>query len=207
MRSRPTRINPVLCIALLLGVLLIPTTLRPARAADPAANAPATAEPSADSAKEKDKDKARKKKKPKPIKSFRVHIEARRDLPQRSLPAKVGRQSPMAYNIEKLPILFEQNVTSLTVVDQPWGFEVRVKFDSPGTRLLENYTSAGVGRHLIVATEIEGEVRWLAAPLIRQRISDGTLTFSPDASREEMERMVRDIAAQLRKERRNRWLP
>ena len=49
---------------------------------------------------------------------------------------------------------------------------------------------------------IEG--RWLAAPLIRQRISDGTLSFSPDASREEMERLVFGLNEALRKEKHSR---
>lgn len=199
------------CFNLLLTALLL--ALFPAFPAPSiqAADTPDTPQeptnPGAAAEAEHGKDTKKKKRKPKPIKVLRVHVEARRDLPQRSLPAEVGRRNPLPYNIEKLPILSEQNIERVSVVDQPGGFQVRVKFDSTGTRLLESYTAAAAGRHLIVATEIDEETRWLAAPLVRQRIGDGVLAFSPDASREEMERMVRDIAANQRKEKRNRWLP
>ena len=34
---------------------------------------------------------------------------------------------------------------------------------------------------------------WLAAPLIRRPIADGVLTFTPDASREEAEKIVKGL--------------
>ena len=37
------------------------------------------------------------------------------------------------------------------------------------------------------------EARWLAAPRISQRIKDGVLVFTPDATREEAERIVRGL--------------
>lgn len=188
------------CFNLVLAGLCLAFS-RPTPASEPPAP-PAKSTPAASETRPK----SAKARKPKPIKVLRVHVESRRDLPQRSLPAPVGRSEPMIFRIEKLPILIEQNVDAVTLVDQPDGFQVRIQFDSTGTRILESYTAAAVGRHLILATEIDGEVRWLAAPLLRHRIGDGTLTFTPDASREEMERMALDLAKAKRKERRNRWI-
>lgn len=210
------------CFNLLLASLVVALISPPLRASEtPAAagsNPSAAAEsasggsadkpsPTEKSSKDGKSGDRKRRRKPKPITALRVHVEARRDLPQRSLPARVGRSNPLNYNIEKLPILIEQNVERVTVLDQPGGFQVRVKYDSTGTRLLESYTAAAAGRHLIVATEIDGETRWLAAPLVRHRIADGVLSFSPDATREEMERMVHDLEAAQRKEKRNRWIP
>ena len=38
-----------------------------------------------------------------------------------------------------------------------------------------------------------GEMRWLAAPMITRQIQDGIFVFTPDASREEAERIVRGV--------------
>ena len=38
-----------------------------------------------------------------------------------------------------------------------------------------------------------GQARWLAAPMINKRISDGNYVFTPDATREEAERIVRGV--------------
>ena len=46
------------------------------------------------------------------------------------------------------------------------------------------------------------ETRWLAAPLITKRISDGVFIFTPDASKEETERIVnglKNVIKQLQK--------
>lgn len=204
MRSARIAIN-----ILLGGLWLIANT--PVTAADTGAPPPpsptasdAPAEPPAKAQREADK-KAKKPKKPKPLNKLRVHVEARRDLPERSLPALVGRNSPLPYNVEKVPILNESHVENAVLVDQPGGFVVRIRFDSMGTKLLESYTSAAAGRHLCIITDIDGEGRWLAAPLVRHRIADGTLSFTADASREEMERLVFGLNETIRKEKK-RWL-
>lgn len=144
-------------------------------------------------------------KKKKPIKFFRVHLETRHDIPERSMAAEVGRSSPMRFMSEKLPILNETHVAESSLIPETGGFEVRIKFTSVGSMLLQNYTSAAVGKHLLLMTEIDGEVRWLAAPLIQRRIDDGILLFVPDASKEEMGRLVDGLNSAVRKKR-QRWL-
>jgi hypothetical protein len=58
-----------------------------------------------------------------------------------------------------------------------------------GGWLLEQYTTANKGKHLAISAEF-GEMRWLAAPKITQRLGEGRLVFTPDATREEAERIV-----------------
>ncbi len=149
--------------------------------------------------------KPKKPKKPKPLNKIRIHVEAKRELPERSLPAIVGRTSALVFNCEKIPILNESHVENALIVDQPGGFQVRIRFNSMGSKLLESYTAAAAGRHLCIIADIDGEGRWLAAPLVRQRLGDGTLSFSPDASREEMDRLVNGLNELVRKEKK-RWL-
>lgn len=203
MRSHPIAFN----ILLVLTLALASHALRAAEDPAPRNTASSTASaPTNGSAADKSAPaKAKKPKKPKPLDRLRVHVEAKRELPERSLPAVVGRTSPMAYNVEKVPILNESHVEHAVLVDQPGGFQVRIQFNSMGSKLLESYTAATAGRHLCVITDIDGEARWLAAPLVRQRIADGTISFSPDASREEMERLVFGLNEMVRKEKK-RWL-
>ena len=147
----------------------------------------------------------KKEKKPKLIKSVRIYVETKHDIEERSLPAVVGRSSPMKFLVEKLPILNEVHVENAVLLDQPGSFQVMIKFNSLGSRILESYTAAAAGRHLLVMTEIEEEGRWIAAPLIRRRLGDGKLVFTPDASREDMDRLVKGLN-QLVEKNRKQWL-
>lgn len=196
-------------INIVLGLLILAITALPqpsSGAAESASSGASSQRPpgAADEANEA-KAKKEKKKKKKIVNRIRIHVEAKRELPERSLPAIVGRNSPLIFNVEKIPILNESHVENALLVDEPGGFMVRIRFNSMGAKLLESYSSAAAGRHLCVITDIDGEARWLAAPLVRQRIGDGMLSFTPDASREEMERLVLGLNETIRKEKK-RWL-
>lgn len=149
--------------------------------------------------------KKSKKEKPKLNKSLRVYVETKHDIEERSLPAVVGRSSPMKFMVEKLPILNEVHVESAALLDQPGSFQVQVKFNSLGARILESYTAAAAGRHLLIMTELNKEGRWIAAPLIRRRLGNGILIFTPDASREDMDLLVRGLNQMVEKNRKQ-WL-
>lgn len=200
--------NLLLVVTAILLATPTPTPARePESAPAPAATGTSTSTASPGTASEPAAAKSRKKKekKPKPIKSIRVYLETRHDIPERSLPAVVGRSSAMKFTVEKLPILNEVHVEAAALIDQPGGYEVMVKFNSIGTRILESYTAAAGGRHLVIMTEIDKEGRWIAAPLIRRRIGDGRLVFTPDASREDMDRLVKGLN-QLVEKNRKQWL-
>lgn len=181
------------CFNLLLATSLLAAGAPSVPAAD-GTNAPASGS-----------GKKEKTKKPKPLKSIRVHVESRHDLAERSLPAAIGRDTQLKINVEKLPILNESHVENAALLDQPGGFQLRIKFNSLGMKILESYTAAAAGRHLAIMTDVDGEARWLALPLIRQRIGDGILTFSPDIPRETAERLVTGLNAEVERNRRM-WL-
>jgi preprotein translocase subunit SecD len=79
-------------------------------------------------------------------------------------------------------------VSRAQVVEDAGGFTLQIRFDRLGTQILENHTASRPGSRLAIFSEF-GErlekARWLAAPVIRHRISDGLLVFTPDADREE----------------------
>lgn len=181
------------CFNLLLAAFLFHQLWSNRATAGQATNAPAAA------------NGKKKEKKPKPIKAIRIHVESRHDLPERSLPASVGHENPLQITVEKLPILNEVHVEHAALLDQPGGFQVQLKFNSMGARILESYTAAAAGRHLAIMTDVDGEARWLALPLIRQRIGTGVLAFSPDTTRDVAQRLVQGLNAEAERTRRQ-WL-
>jgi len=69
----------------------------------------------------------------------------------------------------------------------------RVQIRRNGTWLLEQYSAANPGAHFVIFGQWgkkNGDGRWLADPFIGRRISNGTLVFTPDCSREEADRLV-----------------
>jgi hypothetical protein len=105
----------------------------------------------------------------------------------------VLRADPVDVTIARDPILTEANVVAARVINVPGGFAVEIRFDETGTWVLEQNTAGNPGRHLVIFGQWGDQLtdgRWLAAPLITHRIGDGVLAFTPDASREEADRLV-----------------
>jgi hypothetical protein len=56
--------------------------------------------------------------------------------------------------------------------------------------LLEQYTASNPGKRVAIFSQFGkklDQARWLAAPVIYRRISDGVLTFTPDTDLKEAE--------------------
>jgi len=121
--------------------------------------------------------------------SLRLYLEVNPDGSDRNGSIAVGRQAPFTLNVEKRAFLTEFNIEKASLVDAYGGFSISVQFDKEGSWILEQYTTANKGKRMAIAAEF-GHVRWLAAPVIEQRIGDGLLVFTPDASRAESERIV-----------------
>ena len=126
--------------------------------------------------------------------TLRVHLEVAPESMDFSTSVPVYREHPVMVTVDKSPFLTEANVESAKVVDVRGGFDLEIKFDRRGTWLLEEYTTTNPGKHLAVFSEFgvkkSRTSRWLAAPIIYRRISNGILSFTPDASREESERIA-----------------
>ena len=124
--------------------------------------------------------------------AVRLHLEVNPSPAGQSMRVNVGRSDPLAVNVDQQPFLTELQVDKASVFDGLGGFSVALQFNSEGAILLEQYTGAYKGRRMAIAAEF-GEFRWIAAPVIRQRLADGQLVFTPDLTREETERFVRGL--------------
>ena len=134
--------------------------------------------------------------------TLRLHVEVNPDGTDRSAPVPIGRGgSSFPINVEREPFLKEGNITQAWVVDALGGYQILVQYDRKGTLLLEQYSTAYKGKRVAIFSQF-GEARWLAAPIMTSRITDGTFVFTPDATREEAERIVRGlntVAREVRK--------
>ena len=138
-----------------------------------------------------------------PVALLRVHLESESSLVSNTQTISVMRSQPVLVNIGNDPILTEADIVAARVLDTAGGgFAVEVKFDETGSWSLEQSSAANPGKHLAIFgqwSDQPGDGRWLAAPLIARRIASGTLTFTPDASREEMEQLVKGLNEDAKK--------
>jgi preprotein translocase subunit SecD len=125
--------------------------------------------------------------------TLRLHVEASRDSTQSGEPVPIYREKPVWVTIQKTPFLTEANVAEAKVVDVGGDFALRIQFDRPGTRMLEQCSTANRGRRIAVFSQFGKQVqdfRWLAAPVNNRRITDGVFVFTPDANREEADEIA-----------------
>jgi preprotein translocase subunit SecD len=132
----------------------------------------------------------------KQLSTLRLHLETSRGASTVSQLVPIYREQPLMVNVETMPFLNESNISEAKVVDVVGGFALRLQFDHAGATLLEQYTTANRGRKIAVFSQFGDKLntfRWLAAPLISRRISDGVFIFTPDANREEAEEIARGL--------------
>jgi preprotein translocase subunit SecD len=141
-----------------------------------------------------------KKDKDKDIGAIRIHMESPPSDQSQSI--QLLRSSPVVVVVGDEPVLTEDNIIAATLLETPGGFAIRIKFDETGAWMLEQNTAAYAGKHMVIFGQWGSHVsegRWLAAPLIVHRIADGTLTFTPDASREEAAKLVKGLNVAAKK--------
>lgn len=144
----------------------------------------------------------------KQLSTLRVHLEVTPEPMDFSTTVKVFRAKPLEVTVDKSPFLTEANVSGAKVVEMHGGFALQIQFNQEGTWLLEEYTTTNPGRHLAIFSEFgwkKLKSRWLAAPMIRKRISDGVLTFTPDATREEAEEIALGLNNVAKKNKKSQW--
>jgi hypothetical protein len=140
---------------------------------------------------------------------IRLHLEVNPDESGRNHAVPVFRAQPMMVNINNEWFLNEGDVEEAAVVDAPGGFAIMLRFSKHGTLLLETASTSFRGSRVAIFSQFgpppDGQ-RWIAAPRLGQRITNGILTFTPDATREEAQRIVlglNNIAQELKK--RQKW--
>jgi hypothetical protein len=157
-----------------------------------------------------------------------LHAQVNPDGTTFTIPAAVYRASPVKFHVQSSPFLNEGNIAQAEIIqnqilqpvrdaagniigsevaEDPSSFSIRLTLDRQGGLLLENITTAYRSSRILVhsswADPNEPQGRWLAAVFVSSRITDGKFIFTPDATREEAERIVRglnNIAAKLRTE-------
>ena len=128
--------------------------------------------------------------------TLRIHLEADREPTKDfTTEAPIYRAAPFKVTIEKEAFLTEANLSEARVVDELGGFRIQLQFDRQGSWILEEYTTSNAGRRFALfstweARDTKKDGRWLSAPVIPRRISNGILSFTPDATREEAEDIV-----------------
>jgi hypothetical protein len=122
-----------------------------------------------------------------------IHLEVHPDGTNLSEPVPIYRQQPVMVNVDKAPVLTEVNLADASVVDTVGGFAIRLQFNRQGTWILEERSVDSRGQRFAIYCRFGQELkerRWLAAPIISRRITDGVLLFTPDATRAEADELV-----------------
>ncbi|MBN2505180.1 MAG: hypothetical protein JXQ71_00655 [Verrucomicrobia bacterium] len=135
---------------------------------------------------------------------LRFHLEVNPDGTDRNEPVRVNRATPFAVNVVREPFVTENHIMEAAVVDDSYGgFFIRVQLNKQGTWLLEQYSTANKGKRVALFCQFGNTTRWLAAPLMESRVANGQFAFTPDASREEADRIVlglNELGKQVKKD-------
>jgi hypothetical protein len=195
-----TRFNSYLLVVTLGGLMHVGAA--PASAGKSTSGNPQTAKTNAPSAKPGDAAKKPDKKNRHELSTFKAHIEIFNDGGQWCRQIQVDRQYPITLTVDRTPVLEEEHLEKADVVDVIGGFALRIKLNERGTMLLDTASSSYRGQRLAIFSSF-GQNRWLGAPLLSQRIRDGVITFTPDATREEAERIANGLNNQAAKIKKN----
>ena len=103
-----------------------------------------------------------------------------------------GSSSPVIMTVEKDAFTDEGFLEDAKLIDTLGGPMIALKFNSRGALRMQMWTVSKPGRHIAVWSRWT-DGRWLAAPMVSRAIEDGVLVFSPDATREEAQEIVRGL--------------
>lgn len=138
----------------------------------------------------------------KPKKEFatiRFHLETNLDGTPKTKVVPIYRADPMRIAVEELVFLDEGSVEKASMLEWEGGtYAIQLKLNRHGSFYLDSLTTANKGKRLAIYSEFGQskdvvEKRWLAAPLIERRNDSGIFTFTPDASKEEVQRIVNGL--------------
>ena len=140
--------------------------------------------------------------------TFRLHSEVYKESMDFSTTVPIFREKPVMVTINKDPLITEADVADARIVDDAGAWAIQIQFNRRGTWLLEQQSTSNPGRHVAIYSEWgqPKESRWLAAPVLKRRISDGRLNFTPDATHEEAEVIVMGLTNLVREiEKKSKW--
>ena len=118
----------------------------------------------------------------------RVYLEVPRDATGNQIAVPIGRRPLFEVWVQPAPFLTEFHVKRVEVRDDKLGgYELVLEFNRQGRWLLDEVSTANKGRRAVVFL-ISGELQhFTAAPIIKDRIGNGIMVFTPDMTRSEAE--------------------
>src|SRR5271155_6001081 len=89
-------------------------------------------------------------KKEKNVSAIRIHVQTSSDTIGASQTVSVMRSEPVQVVIGHEPILTEASVVAARVIETPGGFAIEIKFDETSGWVLEQFSAANPGKHLVI---------------------------------------------------------
>jgi preprotein translocase subunit SecD len=132
------------------------------------------------------------KNKDKEFSLIKLHAESADFGSEFSKTVPIYRASPTYVTIDRNSFLDENDLVKASV-EEDNGFAIRLQFNEHGVLLLENVTRSNRGHHIAIFCDFGEQSRWLGAPVFDRAVTDGVITFTPDATREEADRIVRGL--------------
>ena len=130
----------------------------------------------------------------KELTAIRLHLESPNYGPGiKTTPVPICRAQPVMVNVELMPFTDERDLEKAEVIEWMGGPAIQLQFNTHGTWMLENVTRRDTQRRIAVNVQFDKENRWLAAPIIGRPIGNGVFAFTPDATPEETDRIVRGL--------------
>jgi len=145
------------------------------------------------------------KKKEEEISTIRLHFEVHPQLQRRNMEVSVLRAHPVKLIVAEEALVHEGYLNEVSLLDEDGSHRIRLKFDDSGRRLFETETAVNLGKHIAVFAQFP-ESRWIAAPVVKGRISDGVFVFTPDMDLAEARRLVDGLKRVIEKRKKDSWI-
>lgn len=121
--------------------------------------------------------------------TIRLHLPANPASPETRRLAVALRTPAISLQVDSFPILTESYLEHAELVGEGDNFSIRLTFNAHGTFVLEHASLNNRDQLLVIF--INGSP--VAAPQLKQRISDGVFQFTPDMAREDAEKVVKGL--------------
>lgn len=135
----------------------------------------------------------------KPLSQLKFYIEAV-DNEMRSMELSVFQRNPITIRVDRSPVLQEVDLEFADLVQDEFGYTIRLRFNQRGGWILESETAQHLGQRMVVVASFDEVNRAIAAWPIRTRNGASALEFVPDATLEESLRLVeglRNVVAEV----------
>jgi hypothetical protein len=129
--------------------------------------------------------------------TVRIFLQTTPRLPPEQRTVVVIPNPPMTLTVARFAELTEHDMIKADAIKTATSKQLVLQFDPHGQMLIENFTTERRGECYVLALNSVP----VAAPVIRQTISDGKLVIEMDMTDEELDNVVKRINAAVKKYR------